>query len=319
MILVTGGLGFIGVHTTRALLDLGESCVLTQRHTTQIPDWIQNEVGRRAFIEPVDIIDQTALLGLGRRYSITGIVHLAGGAKPGALEPIDDLRANTQALLNVLQATKEWAVPRISIASTIGVYGGVHDLPFREDMPLPMIAGHGIPTNKKCAELMAGYIAAGLGFEAVHLRISAIWGPLGRSESRFFDLPQLVHAAVKGEAPDFSPPRRQAYAEDGGDLCYVKDCGRAIALLQLTRTLRHATYNVGSGRATTNKEVVAAIKRVLPDIEIEIPEGHNPSGPGGHFTLDITRLREDTGYVPEYDVERGIADYVGWLRAGNPR
>ena len=34
MILITGGLGFIGSHTTRALLDLGESCVLVQRRAT---------------------------------------------------------------------------------------------------------------------------------------------------------------------------------------------------------------------------------------------------------------------------------------------
>jgi UDP-glucose 4-epimerase len=49
----------------------------------------------------------------------------------------------------------------------------------------------------------------------VNLRISTIWGPLGPSDSPFFAVPHLVHAAVKGEAPDLSPPRPRAYAKDG--------------------------------------------------------------------------------------------------------
>jgi nucleoside-diphosphate-sugar epimerase len=51
MILITGGLGFIGSHTTQALLDLGESCVLVQRRAAVVPDALVGEVGRRVFVE----------------------------------------------------------------------------------------------------------------------------------------------------------------------------------------------------------------------------------------------------------------------------
>lgn len=47
MILTTGGLGFIGSHTTRALLDLSEACVLVQRRATGGPDAFASEAGRR--------------------------------------------------------------------------------------------------------------------------------------------------------------------------------------------------------------------------------------------------------------------------------
>ena len=50
MILITGGLGFIGSHTTRAMLDLGESCVLVQRRAAAVPDAF---AGRRVFVEQV--------------------------------------------------------------------------------------------------------------------------------------------------------------------------------------------------------------------------------------------------------------------------
>jgi len=64
------------------------------------------------------------------------------------------------------------------------------------------------------------------------------------------------------------------------------------------------------GRATKNREFVAAIRRIIPDAEIELPEGFDPRGSGRVFELDPARIREDAGYQPEYDVERGVADYV---------
>ncbi|WP_207400510.1 NAD-dependent epimerase/dehydratase family protein [Actinomadura roseirufa] len=101
--------------------------------------------------------------------------------------------------------------------------------------------------------------------------------------------------------------------DDAIDLCYVKDTARAIALLQLTDRLGHRTYNVGSGRATTNAEVIDAIRTVVPDAHTELPT--RGAGPQAH--LDITRLQQDTGYRPAYDTEHAAADYIAWLRAGN--
>jgi UDP-glucose 4-epimerase len=77
MQLITGGMGFIGLHTAHALLEMGEICVLTQYRVKRVPDFIQEEIGKRVFVEQLDITDHSALLKLGRRYPITGIVHLA--------------------------------------------------------------------------------------------------------------------------------------------------------------------------------------------------------------------------------------------------
>ena len=203
MILITGGLGSIGSHTARALLDLGESVVLTAHRSTQLP------------------------------------------------------------------------------------------------------------------ELFATLTGASAGFEVVCLRIGTIWGPLGLPDSPFFALPRLLSAAVWGEDPDLTPPRPPAYAEDGGDLCYVKDCGRVIALLMLAERLNHGTYNVSTGRLVRNSEVVAAINAAVPGANITLPRGRNPGRPADNY-LDTTRLQQDTGFRPEYDVERAVPDYVGWL-AGHPR
>jgi UDP-glucose 4-epimerase len=320
MILVTGGLGFIGLHTTRALLEAGEACVLVQRREPGLPEDLAGQAGRRVFCERADIADLAALLDVGTRHKITGIMHLAGSVPwpPGADEPVDGARNAVGSLLNVVQAAGEWQVPRVGMASTVGVYGGVAaDPPYREDLPLPMTAGHVIPAFKKAGELLADYLAGATGIEILHYRISP-WGPGGNPSSSFMALPQLVHAAARGTAPDFSALRSPVYGDDGFDVCYVKDCARAIALLQLAPRLNHRTYNIASGTVVTNREIAAALKELVPDALIELPEGC-PAGPGQPPCLDITRLREDTGYQPAYDTGRAAADYLAWLREGHDR
>ncbi|MEU9021489.1 NAD(P)-dependent oxidoreductase [Actinomadura sp. NPDC048394] len=312
MILVTGGLGSIGSHTARALLDLGESVVLTAHRSTRPPEHLAGEPAGRVAVEPLDATDETAFLDIGKRHEITGIVHLAAG-RFDLPDPVEYLRAESAALLNALKAAREWGVRRFSVASSIGVYVGVDETPWREDAPLPAVAPHQIHAFKKTAELFTALAGDSAGFETVSLRIGTIWGPLGLPDSPFFALPRLLSAAVRGEDPDLTPPRPPAYADDVTDLCYVKDCGRAIALLMVAERLNHRVYNVSSGRPVRYGDAVAAINAAIPGADITLPEGRNPDQPQGNY-LDITRLTEDTGFQPEYDVERAVSDYAGWLR-----
>jgi UDP-glucose 4-epimerase len=318
MQLITGGMGFIGLHTAHALLEMGESCVLTQYRVARLPDFIQAEVGKRVFVGQLDVIDRSALLELGKRYPITGIIHLADPG-PWRSDPRQYFRLSTNTLLSVLEAAETWNARRVAIASTIGIYMGLESsgIPLREDLPLPMLALHPIPTFKKVAELISSSIAARAGFSIVHTRFGA-WGPLFHHPPSPMNIHnQLVRAAVAGETLDFTQPPSRAYSEDGVDLCYARDCGRGIALLQLADKLRYTTYNIGAGKVTRYGEFAAAVKRIIPDARLDLPGGYDPQGPGKVVELDISRIRQDTGYEPQYDLERAVADYIAWLRAGN--
>ena len=68
----------------------------------------------------------------------------------------------------------------------------------------------------------------------------------------------------------------------------------------------------------TNGDVAAAIRRLVPEARIELPEGRAP-GSGLPICLDINRLRHDACYEPAYDTDRAVADYLTWLRAGHDR
>jgi len=107
------------------------------------------------------------LLALRDRYEITGIVHLAAPV-PG-LDITAEVRGYLDGLLNVLDAATPWAVRRISIASSLGVYLGVTDAPFRGDPPLPMTLVDPIPVLKKTAELIGSLVADSAGLEVVSL------------------------------------------------------------------------------------------------------------------------------------------------------
>ncbi|MVZ99386.1 hypothetical protein F8568_003105 [Actinomadura sp. LD22] len=103
------------------------------------------------------------------------------------------------------------------------------------------------------------------------------------------------------------------HAGDGIDALYAPDCGRAIALLQTAGTLRHAVYNVGSGRVTANAEVAAAIAKAVPGAPIDMAEGRSPESPDEDHRLDVTRLQDDTGFTPAHGIDGAVADYVAWL------
>lgn len=319
MILITGGLGFIGLNTARALLDLGETCVLTQHRSAHLPENLKDEMGSRLFIESLDMMDLNALLKLGEKYPLTGIIHLAAQwtRNPGtrALTLFEDIRVNLATLANALQAAQEWRVKRISVASTIGVYIGATQVPWREDQPLLLAAPFAIPAFKKCGEIVANYLAAQTGIECIAMRFGGIYGPLSKSRALLPAL--LVHAASEGTTPNLAHVLGGASAQGGSDMCYVKDAARAIALLQMTETLHHQVYNVASGRLTKNQDIVDAIKKLIPAFQIELPSQDSRTDPDALPYQDITWLAQDTGYQPHYTTEQAIADYIGWLRAGN--
>jgi UDP-glucose 4-epimerase len=309
MILVTGGLGFLGAHTVRALVGFGRPCVIVARRTAPLPAQLDG-LGDQIVLERADCAVEQAMRAIGERHEITGIVHLAAPAPAPPAARAGFVRTSIDTLLAVLQVARDRHASRVSVASSLGVYQGVADTPYREDAPLPQLPLDPIPAVKKAGELLAAVAADSTGTQVVNLRIATIWGPLNTSRSPV--VPRLVHAAVRGE-----PPEQPLYAEEASDLCYVADCARAIALLQVAESLRFRTYNVGSGQPTAVAEVRDVLQRLVPEAVLELRPGRDPDGPGRDTWLDITRLREDVRYTPEYDLDRGVAEYVTWLRAGH--
>ena len=294
MILVTGGLGMIGAHTARALLDLGQEVVVTSHTCTAVPSFLDGKV----LVERLDVTDRDAFLALGERHDISDIAHLAGSIPD---DPVDFFRTDLTGLLNALDAARAWGVRRFAVASSLGVYAGQTESPWHEDLALPTAdLPHVIIAFKKAIEPLTTHALQGSGVQPVILRIGSTWGPLMDPESPFNSIPPYVSAVLRGE------PSAPLHADDGGDWCYAPDTGRAIALLMTTQTLNHTTYNVSSGHPMTNRELAEALQQTV------LPGGQ----PAPH--LDTTRLNTDTGFTPTYTFTKAITDYITW-RKHNPR
>ena len=312
-VLITGGMGFIGLHTVEAFLDAGDEVVATYRETWRLPSFLEARVGKGLTWEQADIGVPGALLALANKHQVDGIVHMAihGQAQPDAGA---DLRINMDKLSLLLDASREAGVRRVSLASSSAPYFGVPQGPFREDQRLPIESVISPEAFKKAWEILTLNYAKQSGIDLVNMRLSGVYGPMYASMRH---LPsRLVAAAVRGTEPDFSPAFGGVpFADDTGDLTYVKDIARGIAIVHNAPTLEHQTYNIGSGRATSNAEILDAVTKVKPTFGAEFQEGRSPRFRPDAYS-DISRMQQ-LGYAPQHTIETAIADYVAWLEAGN--
>ena len=312
-VLITGGMGFIGLHTARAFLDAGEDVVITWYQTWRDPGFIKDEYGKRVIVEKADVSQPGVIRDLAVKHQVDGIVHLAVPGL-GALGAAEDYHVNMDGLIGVLEAAREAEVKRLSIASSIGVYHSMGDGPWFETDRLPVESANPTEAFKKAWEILALNYSDKTGIEIVNMRIGGIWGPLYHSG---MNLPsRITHAAVKGAEPEYMRGN-VPFAEEFADICYVKDLAQGIRTVQMAENLGHRIYNVGQGVGTVNGQLEAAVKKVIPDAQINFQAGRSP-GYKANAYMDTSRVAS-LGFETMYSIDNAFADYIDWLRAGNEK
>jgi UDP-glucose 4-epimerase len=312
-VLITGGMGFIGLHTARAFVDAGEDVVITWYQTWREPDFIKDEFGKRVIIEKGDVSQGSVIRDIAKKHKVDGIVHLA---VPGvaALSAADDYRTNMTGLIDALEAAREAEVRRICVASSIAVYHSMGDGPYSETDRLPMESANPTETYKKAWEILGMHYASRTGIELINMRIGGIWGPLYHSG---MNLPSRVtHAAVNGVEPEYLGGR-VPFRGDNADIFYVKDTARAIQTIYSAETLEHNIYNVGAGHQITNGDIESAISKAVPGSKAVFQQGDGPAHKKDSY-MKAERLAS-LGFKSQWSVDDAIADYVGWLQAGNEK
>jgi UDP-glucose 4-epimerase len=316
MILVVGGLnGFVGSNTTEALAEQGVDCVVTRHKNAEVPRFLEKYIDRHVFIESADATSTADLRKIGEKHKIDGIVDLMGVFTPAAKSPIPDLKAYFDMLVGVFQVAEDWKVNRLMFSSTGGMYFGLEVGPMDEERPLPLPSFHPLIAYQKIVEVGASEFARGSGISSICVRLGGMFGPC-QDPGQGSLAQRLVHAALGGEPAELEGVFG-ACADDGVDLCYIKDVARAIALIQTAEKLPHDVYNVSSGRITLNRELVEAIEGAVPGFKADLPPGRSPGPPLP--VMDTERLRADTGFSPAFDIHSAVRNYIEWLKAGNPK
>jgi UDP-glucose 4-epimerase len=317
MILVTGGMGFIGVHTVRCLLDRDQRVVVGYHSTQRIPEFWEDAVGGRVFPERVDVTNAEDVQTVMRTHHVERVIHLAMPGVAG-LTPIEDFRTSAIGLMNVLEAARLCGVKRITFASSSTVYSGLRRGPYREDATLPLESRNATEAYKKAGEIVLFHYADRTGLDVNAIRTRTVYGPMYYS---LVNVPsRLCHAAVTGrqaEFPTSGPGAGVPFEDDTTDLSYVRDVAEIFARAALVDHSPYRVYNVSQGCAVSYGQLAAAVRKAEPTFSVTLQPGANPRGEPPANYLDVTRIKDVFGYVPQWDHERAVADYVAWLR-GHP-
>ncbi len=320
-ILVTGGLGFVGINLVRYLAQALKAQVIAADVLTPDPltQVFLNPVAKRVRVVHLDVTDRAAFRQLVQTEAVTHIVHAA------AITP-DDRRERQQAsfivdvnlggAINALDVALETAsVERILLCSSGGVYGAPVGDPARpqsEDGPLQLDNLYAI--TKHSAELLTTRYAELSGKAMASARLAAVYGPMERPTG---SREQMSHVQRLRAALETGRPVRVAGPEVLRDWTYTLDIGEAIRALLCAPRWRHTIYNVSCGakRAVTFRQVVDAFVAHGLRVEwVQAPEAADvamrPSQ--GRAPSDISRLQGDTGFAPRYDLATGLADYVSF-------
>ncbi|MCH7567494.1 MAG: hypothetical protein IH787_07555 [Nitrospirae bacterium] len=100
------------------------------------------------------------------------------------------------------------------------------------------------------------------------------------------------------------------------DLTYVKDVATAVYLAYSNPDLKQCVYNVSSGVLVSYKDIALTIQKNLPSAKFAFRPGvqDNPLRPN-RGPLDISSAKEELQFVPQYDLDRGMQEFIGWCMA----
>jgi len=314
-ILITGGMGALGSFATRRLVEMGMEPILYSRHKELS---LIRDIEKKVVIVEGDILDFDKLMKTIQTYKIERIIHtaalLAGDCESN---PPKAIRINVEGTANILDAALRCDVDRVVYTSAKGVYSeakGEHAhptyKPINEDYPAENTLGfYGL--TKLFGEKVGCQYEQKYGIHFIALRLSSTYGPgklLKHGVSSITSMPVgMIDHAMLGK-----PTRAPQGADQKNDFIYSKDVGNGIALACITEGVKHRLFNIGSGKASTLLDFAHAVKEVYPKADIEIGPGLDYLNMGFNFysVYDVSRAKEELGFSPRYDLEKGVRDYV---------
>ena len=187
-ILVTGGTGFIGSHTTVELQNAGYNVVIIDNLSNSkadVVDGIEKITGIRPAFEQVDCCDLEALEGVFNKYpEITGIIHFAASKAVGesVQKPLKYYENNLLSLINLLKLMPKHDVKGIIFSSSCTVYGqpDPENLPVTEQAPIKKAESPYGNTKQINEEIIQDYVHSGANISAIILRY---FNPIGSHPS----------------------------------------------------------------------------------------------------------------------------------------
>jgi len=326
-ILVTGAAGFIGYHTSKQLLERGDTVVGLDNFNDYYD--VSLKESRASVLDSyddftmtrIDLADRDAMEALFAKEKFEKVVHLAAqaGVRYSIENPHAYINSNIVGTLHILEGCRHNDVEHLVYASSSSVYGANTTMPFsihhNVDHPLALYGA-----TKKANELMAHTYSNLYQLPTTGLRFFTVYGPYGRPDMALFLFTKNI---IEGKPIDVFN-----YGNHKRDFTYIDDIVEGVV-----RTMDHTAtpnaawdpanpdpgtsmapyrlYNIGNSQPVDLMSYIGAIedclgkkaeKNLLPLQAGDVPD----------TWADTKDLVADVDYQPSTPIETGVKNFVDW-------
>lgn len=314
--LVTGGAGYVGSHIVLALLDDGHEVVVLDNlrtgHRAAVP-------AQATFIQ-ADLADLESLNAILANGPWDGVYHFAALSLVGESmqNPMLYMAANAGIGFGLIDACIKHGIKRFVFSSTAALFGTAGSAPIDEDTPINPASPYG--ESKYMVERALYWADRIHGLKSACLRYFNAAGsdPQGRAgedhQPETHLIPLVIDATLKRRPPltlfgtDYPTPDGTCVR----DYVHVSDLARThLAVLPLLNE-RSVTFNIGTGRGHSNREIIDSVARVTG---LDVPWAAGPRRPGDppYLVASPARLMAATGWQPEFaHIDKIVETVFAW-------
>ncbi len=309
-IIVTGAAGFIGSHSTRALLARGDTVIGIDNFNNYY-DATQKEKNIAEFannpnfkLVRADILDDS-IEEIFKNEKADLLLHLAAraGVRPSIQDPELYHHVNVEGTLKLLEYCKTFGPKRVVFASSSSVYGNQKKIPFSEndftENPISPYAA-----TKRAAENILYTYSKLFGFKVTCLRFFTVYGPAGRPDMAPFLFTKSVNEGVTIKKFGDGASKR--------DYTFIEDIVSGI-LAACDNPFDYEVINLGNNKPVELNYFISLIEKLLNKKAV-IEQLPMQPGDVDVTYADISKAQKLLGYSPKTSIEEGMQKFINWYQ-----
>jgi len=321
-ILVTGGVGYVGSHAVKALVDSGREVICYDNMLFGHP-----EAASGSTVVVGDLLDLNKLRETFDRYPIDSVMHFAALADVGdsVANPHTYYSVNVTGSLNLTQVMLEHKVKALVFSSSAAVFGEPETVPIPEDHPKDPANPYG--RSKLMFEQILAEFDTAYGLKSVSLRYFNASGAdpsglIGEDHTPEHHLIPICLQAALGQREQVTIFGGDWDTPDGScirDYVHVTDLAQAhlLALEHLQSGGPSAVYNMGNGNGYSVKEVIRVAEEVSGR-QIKSVVGPRRAGDPARLVAGSDKIKRELGWTPRYAELRTIVQTAWDWHSSHP-
>jgi UDP-glucuronate 4-epimerase len=329
-ILITGVIGFIGMHVAKYLLDRGDEIIgidnISNYYNPQLK-LARLKILRKYkkfYFYKVDINQKKKIYNIFSNKKPQRVIHLAAqaGVRYSIVNPEEYIKVNLNGFTNILENCRNFDIEHLVYASSSSIYGANTSVPFSEDHtadhPISLYAA-----TKKSNELIAHAYSHLYKIPSTGLRFFTVYGPWGRPDMALFKFTKNILTKKSIEVYNFGKMNR--------DFTYIDDIvDGVVRVLDKVATpsgdynqskpnpsISNAPFrifNIGNGKSIPLMKYINTLEDIL-GIKAKIKFIEMQKGDVISTHADNTALNRWVGFKPSTLINKGVKKFVDWYRA----